>query len=69
MPAPSRRPEKLISLPDAAEQLGVSTRTVRRMIAEGRVKAYRYRTGGHLRLDPRDLDFAVKRVDRGEVSA
>lgn len=45
----------LWTISDAAEYLGCSTDTIRRMIARGELKAYRY--GPRLiRIDPRDID-------------
>lgn len=50
-----RSPEPRISVAAAAETYGCSPRTIRRHIAEGRLRAYR--VGPRLiRIDPRDLD-------------
>jgi excisionase family DNA binding protein len=45
--------ERLLRLPEAAELLSVSARTVYRLVAEGRLPAIRIRD--HFRLDPADL--------------
>lgn len=46
--------EHQLTIPDAANRLGVNPATVRRMIARGELKAYRY--GPRLiRIDPADL--------------
>lgn len=53
---PANKSSRLVSLPQAAEMLGVTTRTLRRYIADGRLSAYR--------LGPRML-----RVDLDELDA
>lgn len=46
--------ERQLTLPEVAELLGVSTSSVRRLIARGDLRAYRY--GPRLiRVDPADL--------------
>jgi excisionase family DNA binding protein len=42
-----------LSIVQAADQFGISTRTVRRRIAEGKLRAYR--VGGLIRIDAEDL--------------
>ncbi|MGI8680848.1 MAG: excisionase family DNA-binding protein [Mycobacteriales bacterium] len=50
-----------ISIEEAAESRGVSTRTIRRLIADGRLPAYRF--GPRLiRLDPADLELVDRRI-------
>lgn len=50
---------KLISLEDAAETYGVSTRTLRRYISDGRITGYR--VGPKLiRVDPEELKTAFR---------
>ena len=52
---------ELVSVQAAAEQLGVSTRTIRRYIASGRLLAYR--VGPTLiRIDPGDLDRLARPI-------
>lgn len=52
---------KLISLTEAAEYMGVHTRTMRRYIAEGRVKGYR--VGPRLvKVDKADLDGLMRPI-------
>ena len=46
-------PERLLTVPDAAEALQVSSKTVRRLIARGELSALR--VGRQLRIPPRDL--------------
>ncbi|MGB3356041.1 MAG: helix-turn-helix domain-containing protein [Mycobacterium sp.] len=50
---------KYITILEAAEYLGVTKRTIRTMIADGRLKAYR---SGHrlVRLDLADVDAVLK---------
>lgn len=45
---------KALTLEQAAEQWQISTRTLRRRIAEGRLTAYRH--GRAIRLKPEDVD-------------
>lgn len=46
--------ERQLTLPEVAELLGASTSSVRRLIARGELRAYRY--GPRLiRIDPADL--------------
>lgn len=49
-----------LSTDKAAALVGCDPRTLRRMVAEGRLPAARIGRRGVLRLDPRDLD-ALKR--------
>lgn len=49
------------TITEAARRLGVSTKTLRRRIAEGHLPAYRL--GSQLlRLDPRDVDALLRPV-------
>lgn len=58
MPAPSpvREPRpQLWTIDDAAEHLKCNRETVRRLISDGNLRAYRY--GPRMvRIDPRDID-------------
>ena len=49
---------KLLDLEGAGEYLGLSGRAVRRMVAEGRLRAYRIGNGpkAHIRIDVADVD-------------
>lgn len=51
------------SLADAAQRTGISTRTLRRYIADGKLIAYR--CGRLIRLDPNDMDRIMVRVPNG----
>lgn len=57
-----------MSLQEAAEYLGVSTKTLRRRISEGTLKAYRVGKGPRspLRLRRDDLDGLLVRVPSSE---
>jgi excisionase family DNA binding protein len=56
MPTTVRR--RYVSIGEAAEYLGVTTRTIRQMIADGRLTGYR--SGPRLiRLDLNDVDAAM----------
>jgi excisionase family DNA binding protein len=54
--------ERLLTVEEAAERLGTSTRFVRRLVAERRI-AY-VKVGRHVRLDPTDVEafIAASRV-------
>lgn len=59
----SHPPLHLISVADAAEYLGCSTKTIRRRIAEGSITAYRAPGGGRLmRVDRDQLEAALRPV-------
>ncbi len=50
---------RYVSISDAAEYLGVTTRTIRQMIADGRLVGYR--SGPRLvRLDLNEIDAAMQ---------
>ncbi|OBF86956.1 DNA-binding protein [Mycobacterium sp. 852002-51163_SCH5372311] len=56
-PTPTRR--RWVSQQDAAEYLGVTDRTIRQMIADGRLTGYR--SGTRLvRLDLNEIDAAMQ---------
>lgn len=48
-----------VSITDAAEYLGVTTRTIRQMIADGRLTGYRAGTR-LVRLDRNEIDAAMQ---------
>ena len=56
---PGHRPEPLLTLPDAADTLRVSTRTVRRLIARGELPVLR--VGRQLRLADAGLAAYLRR--------
>jgi excisionase family DNA binding protein len=58
--------DKLLTVEEAAERLGTSTRFVRRLVAERRI-AY-VKLGRHVRIAPHDLDAFI-RAGRVEVGA
>ena len=49
--------DRLLSVEEAAERLGTSTRFVRRLVAERRI-AY-VKVGRHVRLDPTDVEAFI----------
>lgn len=53
--------EKLLSAEEVAEKLGCSTRTVRQLVAEGKLAAVRFAPRGHLRFVAEDVDRFVDR--------
>ncbi|WP_416063476.1 helix-turn-helix domain-containing protein [Rhodococcus indonesiensis] len=50
-----------VSIADAAERLGVSTDTIRRLISSGELAAYRVRNA--IRLKTEDVDATLRRVN------
>ncbi len=64
-PAPRRR---YCDVPAAAEYLGIGPRTVRRLLSDGRLTAYRVGTK-LLRLDWAEVEALAMRVDPSDVSA
>ncbi|BEK89516.1 excisionase family DNA-binding protein [Nocardia seriolae] len=52
------RPKYYLSIQAAADRADVSTDTVRRMIAAGRLRAYRF--GGQIRIAIEDFDLAMR---------
>ncbi len=54
------RPSRYLSIKQAAECAGVSTDTIRRMIADGGLRAYRFR--GQVRIAVEDIDKAMRPV-------
>ncbi len=50
--------ETLITVPEAAERLSVSPRTIRRLIAEGKIRAYQIRRA--VRISESDLQAYKK---------
>lgn len=59
--------KRRISIGEAAEQLGVSKDTVRRLISRGDLDAYRIGTGERapVRLDAHDVEACAHRVPTG----
>jgi excisionase family DNA binding protein len=55
----------LMSLPDAADRLSMSTRTLRRKIASGELPAYHVGTQVRVRVD--DVVALIKEWDGGDV--
>lgn len=60
-PNPQRR---MSSLPDAAEQFGVSVKTLRRYISAGRITGYRFGPR-MLRVDLNELDALLRPLAAG----
>jgi excisionase family DNA binding protein len=66
----TRAPRReLISLADAAREVGIHPKTIARMIASGDIPGYKVGRRGLLKIDARDLDLLARRVRPGEVSA
>ena len=57
-PSPAALPPHLLALPAVALRLGVSVKTVRRMLSRGDLRAYRI--GRLLRVDQQDLEQAIQ---------
>ena len=58
-------PRRLMSQAEAAEYLGVSTRTIRSYIARGILRANRIRGSRLIRIDSADLDALVRPLPTG----
>ena len=57
--------EPLMTLAQVAEYLNVSTKSVRRVVAEGKLPAYRVTSGQRgspLRFKPADVDALLRRI-------
>ena len=66
MPAQTSNERRWINQREAAEYLGITDRTLRRMIADGRLPAYRL--GPRLlRIDVGDLDGLMRPIPTGGV--
>ena len=63
MPA-NKSQRRLSSLPDAAEQYGVSAKTLRRYISSGRITGYRFGPR-MLRVDLDELDALLRPLATG----
>ncbi|MDZ4234795.1 MAG: helix-turn-helix domain-containing protein [Dietzia sp.] len=59
---------RLASLPEAAEQYGVSSRTLRRYISSGRITGYRFGPR-MLRVDLNELNAMLRPLAAGGASA
>lgn len=59
---------KLVSIEAAAEQLAVCKRTVRRLISEGQLPAYRVGETRILRVDPADVEKLLRRIPTATAS-
>ncbi|MFD5179473.1 excisionase family DNA-binding protein [Nocardia sp. NPDC058379] len=60
-PKRSSNPSRYVSIKFAAERAGVSTDTIRRMIADGALPAYRFR--GQIRIALEDIDAAMRPIN------
>lgn len=60
----ANHPSQMFTIASTAEYLGCSQDTIRRMIARGELKAYRYGKSRLIRIDPADLDKIRKPVTR-----
>ena len=58
MSKPPSRPAALLTIPDVAERLQVSIKTIRRWIASGDLPTVRL--GSQIRIQPKDLDIFLR---------
>lgn len=58
MTKPSSRPPALLTIPEVAERLQVSIKTIRRWIASGDLPTVRL--GHQIRIQPKDLDIFLR---------
>lgn len=54
--------KRMISLPEAAEELGTSLRTVRRLVSQGLLPAYKVGGSKLVRINSEDLAKVLKPV-------
>ncbi|MFI6173718.1 excisionase family DNA-binding protein [Nocardia sp. NPDC051052] len=59
-PERTPNPSRYVSIKSAAERASVSTDTIRRMIADGNLPAYRFR--GQVRIAIEDIDDAMRPI-------
>jgi len=60
------KPTTMLTVAEAADRLHVHTRTIRRRIADGTLRAYR--VGPQLiRLDPSEVDNLMRRIPAGSA--
>lgn len=62
----SSKPVRLLTPDEAAQFLSVSQRTVKRLVAEGRLRAYKIRRSMRFRLEDLDLLFRSIMLARRE---
>ncbi|MFD6394566.1 excisionase family DNA-binding protein [Nocardia sp. NPDC060259] len=60
-PKRTPNPSRYVSIKFAAERAGVSTDTIRRMIADATLPAYRFR--GQIRIALEDIDAAMRPIN------
>lgn len=60
MPGISTATRKWASIQQAAEHLGVTDRTIRQWIADGRLRGYRAHGAKLIRLDLNEVDAAMR---------
>lgn len=65
MAAPTRR--RYVTINDAAEYLGVTERTIRKMIADRRLTGYRM-SRRVIRLDLNEIDAAMRPMNGGDAA-
>ncbi len=58
MSKPPSRPAALLTIPDVAERLQVSVKTIRRWIASGDLPTVRL--GSQIRIQPKDLEIFLR---------
>ena len=56
------RVQQYLSIEEVAEALGLSTRTVRRLIATGDLPVYRLARGRKIKVKAEDIERAVVRI-------
>ncbi len=60
---------KKLSIQQVADDYGVSTRTIRRYIASGDLRAWRVGANGTIRIDVADLEKMLRPVGGGSGAA
>jgi excisionase family DNA binding protein len=57
------QPARMLTVDDVAQRLSLSTKSIRRAIADGELQHYRF--GGAIRVAPEDLDVCRNRSRGG----
>lgn len=62
-------PSRLLTVPETAERLGYSTKTVWRLIRSGRLVARRLQPGSPWRVAEADLSLFIDQLDTNQVAS
>lgn len=62
-------PRKLVTIQQAADYTALSTKTIRRRIADGTLKGYRIANGRAIRLDQAEVEQLLRLIPAGGDAA